>query len=68
MAHPSAYSAKYTGDFLQVFDALTGSPYFSIHIGHRGLETYFMSGSTLTVSYKTGGTNVWDLNERRLLH
>jgi hypothetical protein len=67
MAHPSAYSAKYTGDFVQVFDALTGAPHFSIHVGARGLTTYFMSGSTFTITYKTGVTEVWDLNNRQKL-
>ena len=67
MSHPAAYSAKPTGDFLQIFNALTGAPYFSIHIGQRGLTTYFMSGSTLTVTFKTGVSEIWDLNNRRLL-
>ena len=54
-------------NFLQIFNALTGAPYFSIHIGQRGLTTYFMSGSTLTVTFKTGVSEVWDLNNRRLM-
>jgi len=67
MSHPAAYSAKPTGDFLQIFNALTGAPYFSIHIGQRGITTYFMSGSTLTVTFKTGVSEVWDLNKRQKL-
>ena len=67
MSHPAAYSAKLTGDFLQIFNALTGAPYFSIHIGSRGLTTYFMSGSTLTITYKTNVSEVWDLNKRQKL-
>ena len=62
-----AYSAKPTGDFLQIFNALTGAPHFSIHVGSRGLGTYFMSGNTLTITYKTGITEVWDLTKRQKL-
>ena len=58
------YSAKPTGDFLQFFNALTGAPHFSIHIGSRGLHTYFISGNTATVTYKTNVTEVWDLTKR----
>jgi len=59
-----AYSARPTGDFLQFFNALTGAPYFSIHTGARGLQNYSMSGNTVTVTYKTGITEVWDLSKR----
>jgi hypothetical protein len=63
-----AYSAKPVGDFLQIFNALTGSPHFSIHIGSRGLHSYFMSGNTLTITYKAGNlTEVWDLTKRQKL-
>lgn len=62
-----AYSAKPTGDFLQVFNALTGAPHFSVQIGSRGLHTYFMNGNTLTITYKTGVTEVWDLTKRQKL-
>ena len=62
-----AYSAKPTGDFLQIFDALTGAPHFSIHIGSRGLHSYFMNGNTLTITYKTNITEVWDITKRQKL-
>lgn len=60
-----AYSAKPTGDFLQVFNALTGAPHFSIHVGTRGLHTYFMNGNTLTITYKNNVTEIWDLTKRQ---
>lgn len=62
-----AYSAKPTGDFLQVFNALTGAPYFSIHIRPRGLLTYFMNGNTLTITYKDNTTEIWDITKRTKL-
>ena len=62
-----AYSAKPTGDFLQVFNALTGAPHFSIHVGIRGLHSYFMNGNTLTITFKNNITEVWDLTKRQKL-
>lgn len=62
-----AYSAKPTGDFLQVFNALTGAPHFSIHVGTRGLHSYFMNGNTITITYKNNITEVWDLTKRQKL-
>jgi len=60
-----AYSARPVKDFLQVFDALTGAPYFSIHLGSRELSSFFMNGNTLTVTYKSGTTEVWNLTKRQ---
>ena len=63
-----AYSAKPVGDFLQIFNALTGAPHFSVHLGSKCLHSYFMSGNTLTITYKNGNlTEVWDLTARRKL-
>jgi len=59
-----AYSAKPTGDFLQIFNALTGAPHFSIHISPRGLQAYFMNGNTLTITFKDNTTEIWDLTKR----
>jgi hypothetical protein len=59
-----AYSAKPSGGFLKIYDALTGAPHFSIST-KSGLMTYFMSGNTLTVTYKDNRTEVWDLTKRR---
>ena len=57
------YSAKPIGGFLQIFDALTGSPHFHISI-NRGLQSYFMNGNTLTITYKDNTTEIWDLAKR----
>lgn len=62
-----AYSARPTGDFLQIFNALTGAPHFSIHVGTRGLHSYFMNGNTLTITYKTNVIEIWDLTKRQKL-
>ena len=60
-----AYSARPQGKFLQIFNALTGAPHFSIHVGERQLTGYFMNGNTLTVTYDFNVTEVWDLTKRQ---
>ena len=59
-----AFSARQIGNSLQVFDALTGAPHFNINIAYREMTSYFMSGNTLTVTFKTGIIEVWDLSKR----
>lgn len=63
-----AYSARVVGTSLQVYDALTGAPWTSISINHNGgLASFHVSGCTLSVSFKSGAVEVYDLDARRKL-
>jgi len=59
------YSVKPIPNFLQIFNALTGAPHFSVHVNNKKLHTYFINGNTLTVNYDGGIVEIWDLTKRQ---
>jgi hypothetical protein len=58
------YSARDMGNYIQIFDARTGAPWFSVTYSGRRLNTYFINGSTLSVVYDNGVTEIWDCERR----
>jgi len=58
------FAAKPVDGNIQIFDALTGVPWYTINVGARGLGTYFINGNTLVVTFKNGQTEIWDLSKR----
>ena len=61
---PKTYAARPISGALQIVDALTGAPWMSVSTGSRGLASYNVNGSTLTITYQTGVTEIWDLDKR----
>jgi hypothetical protein len=59
-----AYSTRQVGNSIQVFDAMTGAPHFMISIAYKDMTQCYINGNTLTLSFKSGIVEVWDLDHR----
>jgi hypothetical protein len=58
-----AYTIRQNGSQLQVYNALTGAPVFTISTG-SDMVNWQISGETCTVYYRNGSTQVWSLSNR----
>lgn len=61
-----AYSARQTySNGIQVFNALTGALHFTISTASRKVNTFFINGNTLTITFDNNVTEIWDLTKRQ---
>jgi hypothetical protein len=53
------------GNELVIHEAASGAPHFTVWINHDGKAiSYNLSGTTLSVSYSNGMTEVFDVHNR----
>ena len=61
-----AYTIRQNGAQLQVYNAMTGAPIFTIG-GIGPIHSWSISGETVTIYSPNGTAQVWDLSRRTRL-